>query len=84
MKSFKNEVSRSLPSVLFNVIWCHRRLYRDEKMFVEVRDQKFENSSGLQFFVSQIFDQCRWKLRKESHSFATKENDNQSDFGTAF
>ena len=60
MKSFKNEVSRSLPSVLFNVICCcHRRLYLDEKMFVEVRDQKFENSSGLRFFVSQIFDQCR-------------------------
>ena len=56
MKSFKNEISRSLPSVLFNVICCHRRIYRDEKMFVEVRDQKFENSSGLQFFVSQIFD----------------------------
>ena len=59
MKSFKNEISRSLPSVLFNVICCHRRIYRDEKMFVEVRDQKFENSSGLQFFVSQIFDQCQ-------------------------
>ena len=49
MKSFKNEISRSLPSVLFNVICSHRRIYRDEKMFVEVRDQKFENSSGLQF-----------------------------------
>ena len=31
-----------------------------------------------------IFDQRRWKLRQESHALATKENDNQLDFGTAF
>ena len=46
--------------------------------------KKFENSSGLHFFMALIFDQRRWKLRKEIHALATKENDNQLDFGTAF
>ena len=51
---------------------------------IEVRDEKIENNSGLHFFMSFIFDQRRWKLRQESHVIATKENDNQLDFGTAF
>ena len=46
--------------------------------------KKFKNSLGLHFFMSLIFDQRRWKLRQESQVIATKENDNQLDFGTAF
>ena len=56
-------------------------------MFCELKSEikkKFENSSGLHFFMSLIFDQRRWKLRKEIHALATKENDNQLDFGMAF
>ena len=35
---------------------------------IEVRyKKKFENSSGLHFFMSLGFDQRRWKLRQESH-----------------
>ena len=36
------------------------------------RWKKIENSSGLRFFMFEIFDQRRWKLRQESHALATK------------
>ena len=36
------------------------------------------------FFMFLVFDQRRWKLSQESHAIATKENNNQLDFGTAF
>ena len=42
---------------------------------IEVRDKK-----NLRI----VFDQRRRKLRRESHAIASKENDNQLDFGTAF
>ena len=33
---------------------------------------KIENSSGMHFFMFEIFDQRRWKLRQESHVLASK------------
>ena len=36
------------------------------------RWKNFENSSGLHFFMFEIFDQRRWKLRQESHALASK------------
>ena len=30
---------------------------------IEIRDEKIENSSGMHFFMFEIFDQHRWKLR---------------------
>ena len=33
---------------------------------------KIENSSGMHFFMFEIFDQRRWKLRQESHALASK------------
>ena len=55
-------------------------------VFCELKSEmkKIENSSGMHFFMFEIFDQRRWKLRHESHALASKRNDNQLDFGTAF
>ena len=36
------------------------------------RWNKIENSSGLYFFMFEIFVQRRWKLRQESHALASK------------
>ena len=36
------------------------------------RWKNFENSSGLHFFMFEIFDQRRWKLRQESRALASK------------
>ena len=36
------------------------------------RWKKIENSSGMHFFMFEIFDQDRWKLRQESHALASK------------
>ena len=35
-------------------------------------------------FLFEIFDQRLWKLRQESYALASKRNDNQLEFGTAF
>ena len=74
---YQNETSWCFPTVLFSVICCHCRflLWLKNYMWIEVRDKKFGNSSGLHFFMSEIFDQCQWKLRQESHALAIKEND---------
>ena len=36
------------------------------------RWKKIENSLGMYFFMFEIFDQRRWKLRQESHALASK------------
>ena len=36
------------------------------------RWNKIENSSGMHFFMCEIFDQRRWKLRQKSHALASK------------
>lgn len=36
---YKNEISRSLPSVSFSIICFHCRLYRDEKMLDELKPE---------------------------------------------
>ena len=36
------------------------------------RWNKIENSLGMYFFMFEIFDQRRWKLRQESHALASK------------
>ena len=36
------------------------------------RWKKIENSSGMHFFMFEIFDQRQWKLRQESHALASK------------
>ena len=71
---YLNEISRRLPTVLFSVICCYCRFYRDWKPLCELKSEmkKIENSSGLLFFMFEIFDQRRWKLRQESHALATK------------
>ena len=55
-----------------------------ENFFCELKSEmkRIEYSSGKHFFMFEIFDLRRWKLRQESH--ASKRNDNQLDFGTAF
>ena len=46
---YQNEISRRLPTVLFYVIFSYCRFHRD----------KIENSSGMHFFMFEIFDQRR-------------------------
>ena len=36
------------------------------------RWKKIENSSDMHFFMFEIFDQRRWKLRQESNALASK------------
>ena len=36
---YQNEISRSLPSLLFSVICCYCHLYSDEKMFGELKSE---------------------------------------------
>ena len=43
-----------------------------ENFSVNWRWQKIENSSGMHFFMFEIFDQRQWKLRQESHALASK------------
>ena len=71
---YQNEISRRLPTILASVICRSCRFYRDWKLFCELKSEikKIENSSGIHFFMFEIFDQCRWKLRQESHALASK------------
>ena len=58
---YQNEIPRRLPTVFFSVICCHCRFYRDWKLFCKLKSKikKIENSSGLHFFMFEIFDQHR-------------------------
>ena len=70
---YQNEISRRLLyySVSFVVIVVFTVIENFSANWSQ-RWKKIENSSGMHFFMFEIFDQDRWKLRQESHALASK------------
>ena len=70
---YQNEISRRLLyySVSFVVIVVFTVIENFSANWSQ-RWKKIENSSGMHFFMFEIFDQRRWKLRQESHALASK------------
>ena len=73
---YQNEISRHLPTVLFSVICCYGCFYRDWKLFCELKSEmkKIENSSGMHFFMFEIFwpGPVKTKTRKSCSRFEIK------------